>query len=94
MTLSIVGLIFLVIIAAVAGWIGQALVGYSRGGLVLAAAVGFIGALIGMWLSSQLGLPRLLTIQIEGESFPFIWSIIGAMLLSILIGLLSRRRLF
>lgn len=94
MTLSIVGLILLIIIAAVAGWIGQALVGYRRGGIVLAAAVGFIGALIGMWLSRELGLPRLLTVQIEGESFPFIWSIIGAMLLSLLIGLASRRGLF
>ncbi len=94
MTLSIVGLILLIIIAAVAGWIGQALVGYRRGGIVLAAAVGFVGALIGMWLSRELGLPRLLTVQIEGESFPFIWSIVGAMLLSILIGLVSRRGLF
>lgn len=93
MTLSLLGLILLIVIAAVAGAIGQALVGYRRGGILLAAAVGFIGAIIGMWLSRELGLPRLLTVQIEGQAFPFVWSIIGAMLLSLLIGLLSRRRL-
>jgi uncharacterized membrane protein YeaQ/YmgE (transglycosylase-associated protein family) len=93
MTLSLIGLLVLFIIAAIAGSIGQALGGYNRGGIILAAAVGFIGALIGMWLSRELGLPRLLSIRIEGETFPFIWSIIGATLLTLVIGMLSRRRL-
>ncbi len=93
MTLSLLGLLILFIIAAIAGSIGKALVGFNRGGIVVAAAVGFIGALIGMWLSSELGLPRMLTIQIEGESFPFVWSIIGGTLFTLVIGMLTRRRL-
>lgn len=93
MSLSLVGLIVITIIAAITGSVGQALVGYNRGGCLLAAAVGFIGALIGMWLSSELGLPELLTIQIEGQTFPILWSIIGAMLFSFVLGLISRRGL-
>jgi uncharacterized membrane protein YeaQ/YmgE (transglycosylase-associated protein family) len=93
MTISLLGLLLLIIVAAIAGWIAQAVVGYRRGGLALAAVVGFIGALIGNWLSRELGLPRILNVQIEGQAFPFVWSIIGAILLSIIIGALSRRRL-
>ncbi len=94
MTLSLLGLIILIIIAAVAGWLGRSLAGYKRGGFLLAAAAGFIGAIIGMWLSNELGLPRVLSIQIEGQVFPFVWSVIGAMLLSLAIGLISGRRYF
>jgi uncharacterized membrane protein YeaQ/YmgE (transglycosylase-associated protein family) len=93
MTLTLLGLLILIIIAAFAGAIGQALGGYRRGGIILAAAVGFIGALVGMWLSRELGLPELLTVQIEGQAFPFIWSVIGATLLSLVIGAVARGRL-
>jgi uncharacterized membrane protein YeaQ/YmgE (transglycosylase-associated protein family) len=93
MTISLIGLIILVIIAAIAGYIGQALVGVRKGGLLLAAAVGFIGALIGTWLSSELGLPRMLSVQVEGQQFPILWGIIGAMLFSLVVGLISRRGL-
>ncbi|MDX1615290.1 MAG: hypothetical protein R3300_13330 [Candidatus Promineifilaceae bacterium] len=94
MTLSLVGLLFLIVIAAIAGWIGQRLVGYTRGGIALAAAVGFIGALIGMWLSSALALPNVLTVQIEGQAFPFAWAVVGAVLLVAAVGFATRRGLF
>jgi uncharacterized membrane protein YeaQ/YmgE (transglycosylase-associated protein family) len=90
--MTLLGFIALLIIAAIAGGIGQALSGYSAGGCLISAVVGFIGAFIGMWLSSQLGLPEMLTINIQGEPFPLLWSIIGSALLTAILGLLNRRR--
>ena len=71
--MSWLGFLILILIAAIVGSIGQALVGFSRGGCILSAVVGFVGAYLGMWLSRQLGLPELFTVNIDGESFPLIW---------------------
>jgi uncharacterized membrane protein YeaQ/YmgE (transglycosylase-associated protein family) len=90
--MTIIGLIILVIIAAVAGSLGQALAGYSYGGCLISALVGFIGAFVGLWLARQLGLPEFIPITIDGETFPVVWSIIGSAILSLILGLLSRRR--
>ncbi len=90
--MSLFGLIILIIIAAVCGSLGQAIAGFSRGGCLVAAVVGFIGAFLGMWLAQQIGLPELLPITIDGETFPILWSIIGSALFSAVLGLLSGRR--
>jgi uncharacterized membrane protein YeaQ/YmgE (transglycosylase-associated protein family) len=90
--MTLTGLIILVIIAAICGSLGQAIAGYSRGGCLVAAVVGFIGALLGMWLGQQLGLPEVFPITIDGETFPVLWSIIGSALFSAILGLLSGRR--
>jgi len=82
----------LLLIAAIAGSIGQALAGYSLGGLFVSMVVGFIGALLGYWLATWLGLPLLFSITIEGQTFPLIWAIIGSALFASMVGLLTRRR--
>lgn len=87
-----IGLLVLLLVAAVAGAIGQSIAGYSLGGCLVSAAVGLIGALIGGWVAGALGLPELLTLSIGGWPFPVIWSIIGATLFSLVIGLLTRGR--
>lgn len=91
--MSVLGLILLLIIAAVAGAIGQAIVGYSLGGFLVSAGVGLIGAFLGLWLSRQLGLPELMTVTVDGEPFPIIWSVIGSAIFALLVSLVSRRRL-
>jgi uncharacterized membrane protein YeaQ/YmgE (transglycosylase-associated protein family) len=73
--MTFLGFLALLIIAAITGSIGQAIAGYSLGGCLVSALVGFVGAWIGMWLSTQLGLPELFTISIQGEPFPVVWSI-------------------
>ena len=70
--------LLLLVVAAICGRIGQSLVGYSPGGWLTAIGVGFIGAYLGVFIAGELGLPRLLTVQIGGQSFPIIWSVIGA----------------
>jgi uncharacterized membrane protein YeaQ/YmgE (transglycosylase-associated protein family) len=90
--MSLLNILLLLLVAAVCGSIGQALVGYSVGGCLMSTIVGFIGAWLGSWLSGQLGLPEPFTISIGGESFPVLWSIIGSALFVAILGLISRRR--
>lgn len=90
--MSLLGLIILLVIAAVAGSIGQALAGYSIGGCLISMVVGYIGAFLGLWLARQIGLPEPLPIRIQGETFPLLWAIVGSALLSLVLGLISRRR--
>jgi uncharacterized membrane protein YeaQ/YmgE (transglycosylase-associated protein family) len=93
--MTIIGFLVLVVIAAIAGSLGMAITGYSRGGCLFSAIVGFLGAFIGMWVARQFGLPELIPVTIEGETFPVVWSIIGSAILSILLGALVRgRRVF
>ncbi|HEY2975357.1 MAG TPA: GlsB/YeaQ/YmgE family stress response membrane protein [Pyrinomonadaceae bacterium] len=90
--MTILDLIVLLIIAGLCGALGQAIGGFSRGGCLVSIALGFIGALLGMWLARQLGLPELFAIQIGTTSFPIIWSIIGSALFVAIITLLTRSR--
>ncbi len=88
--MSLVELVILLIIAAVVGLIAQSLVGYWRGGLVLAVVLGFVGAVVGTWLARRLGLPEVLTVSVGGVAFPIVWAIIGAVLLVGLVSLAGR----
>ena len=89
--MTILDLLVLLLIAGLCGALGQAITGYSRGGCLVSIALGFIGALLGMWLARQLGLPELFAIQIGTTNFPIIWSIIGSALFVAVIALISRR---
>jgi uncharacterized membrane protein YeaQ/YmgE (transglycosylase-associated protein family) len=80
--------LLLLLVAGVCGAIGQAIAGYSRGGIVVSIAVGFIGALLGMWMSRALGLPELFAIELGGTAFPVVWSIAGSALFVALISLM------
>jgi uncharacterized membrane protein YeaQ/YmgE (transglycosylase-associated protein family) len=62
--MTLLGFIILLLIAAIAGSLGQALAGYSLGGCLVSIVVGFIGAFVGLWLARQLGLPEFLPISI------------------------------
>lgn len=90
--MTLLELLVLLVIAAVAGSIGQAIAGYSSGGCLVSVAVGFIGALIGVWIARNLGLPILFSVNIGGADFPLLWSIIGSALFVAVIGLITRGR--
>jgi uncharacterized membrane protein YeaQ/YmgE (transglycosylase-associated protein family) len=91
MTITLPGLIILIIIAAICGALGRALAGDVRGGFIVSMVLGFIGTLVGPWIAHQLKLPEPLMVHISGQSFPVLWSIIGAAVFVGLIHLISRR---
>lgn len=91
--MTLLDVIILLVIAGICGSLGQAITGFTRGGCLVSIALGFVGALLGMWLSRQLGLPELFAVQIGTTNFPIVWSIIGSALFVAVIALLSRRRL-
>jgi uncharacterized membrane protein YeaQ/YmgE (transglycosylase-associated protein family) len=92
MTFSLTGLLILLVIAAICGAIGRAIAGGARGGCLVSVAVGFIGALLGSWISRKVGLPEILAITVDRHPFPIVWSIIGAALFVAFVHLISGRR--
>ena len=92
--MTLTGFLILLLIAGIVGALGQTLSGYSFVGCLMSILVGFVGAYLGVWLAAQLGLPEIFTVNIEGESFPIVWGVIGSAILSLLLGLLTRRRVY
>ena len=88
--MSLVDFLLLAVVAAICGLIAQSLVGYSVGGCLVSAFVGYVGALIGVWVARQFGLPELLSVSVGGQAFPVIWSIIGAALLVAVLAMFRR----
>jgi len=79
--MTLIDFLILALVAAICGMIGESLVGYSVGGCLTSAVIGYIGAFIGLWVARQFGLPELFTISAGGSTIPIIWSIIGSALL-------------
>ncbi len=92
--MTVLNFLLLLLVAAICGSIGQSLVGYSVGGCLTSIVVGFVGALIGTWVAASFGLPEPLVVNVGGESFPVLWSIIGSALLVGVLSLLGRRRMY
>ncbi len=92
MTLTLPSLVVLIIIAAICGYVGKALAGGSRGGLLTSIALGFVGALIGPWIAAQMHLAEPFVLNLSGQSFPILWSIIGGALFVALLHVISGRR--
>jgi uncharacterized membrane protein YeaQ/YmgE (transglycosylase-associated protein family) len=89
---GLVELIVWLIVGAICGAIGEAIVGYSPGGLLVSVFIGLLGALVGSWLAAQLGLPAILTFSYGGATIELLWAILGAALLVLLVSLLRRPR--
>jgi uncharacterized membrane protein YeaQ/YmgE (transglycosylase-associated protein family) len=92
MTLTLPGLILLIVIAAICGAVGRALGGGVRGGLMVSTAIGFIGALLGPWVARQFHLAEPFILRVGGYSFPILWSIIGGALFVAFLHLLAGPR--
>lgn len=90
--MTILDFLILLVVAGICGAVGQAIVGYSRGGCLASIALGFIGALLGAWLARVAGLPEMFELDIGPQPFPIIWAIIGATLFVALIALIAPRR--
>src|SRR2546423_10636256 len=76
--MTVIDLLLLLLIAGVCGSIGRAIGGYSHGGCLVSIALGFIGALLGMWLARHARLYQPLPLVVGGTTLPVVWSIIGS----------------
>jgi uncharacterized membrane protein YeaQ/YmgE (transglycosylase-associated protein family) len=86
-------LLIYLLIAAVAGGIGRAIAGGTRGGCLVSIALGFIGGILGSWIANKVGLREPLMIHFAGGGqFPFVWSVVGAALFVAVVVLISGRR--
>ena len=95
MSISLVGLLVLLIVGAICGAIAEMLVGFTVGGFFASAVIGFLGAFIGSWIGHAVHAPTMLTVTVEGHPVEIVWSILGAAALLLVIGLVrrgSRRR--
>ena len=91
MTITLTGLLLLLLIAGICGAVGRALGGGTGGGFLMSIGVGFVGALIGMFLASALRLPEILAVSVDGRPFPILWSIVGGALLVALVNAVAYR---
>jgi uncharacterized membrane protein YeaQ/YmgE (transglycosylase-associated protein family) len=90
--MDLLELLLLLLVAGICGAVGRAIAGGTRGGCLVSIALGFIGALLGSWLSRQLGVSDLFALTVGGRTIPILWSIIGAALFVALLSLFTRRR--
>lgn len=90
--MSLIDLFILICVAGVCGAIGQAIAGESRGGCLVSIALGFVGAVFGLWIARALSLPTVFVLDTPGGNFPIVWSIVGSALFVALVRLLSGRR--
>ncbi len=88
--MTIADFLILAVVAAVCGMIGESLAGYSVGGCLTSAVIGYIGAFIGLWVARQFGLPEVFVVTVGGGSLPILWSIIGSALLVAGLALIRR----
>ncbi|HKD17542.1 MAG TPA: GlsB/YeaQ/YmgE family stress response membrane protein [Thermoanaerobaculia bacterium] len=91
--LTWIDLLLYLLIAALAGGIGRAIAGGTRGGCLVSLVLGFIGALLGSWIARKVHLPELFEFRFgNGPAFPFLWSVIGAALFVAVVVLVSGGR--
>lgn len=90
--MTLLGILMLLLIAAICGGIGQSLAGYSLGGCLVSIFVGFVGAYIGLWVAAKMDLPHFFEITIDGKPFPVVWAVIGSAIFTSVVALL--RNLF
>ena len=84
--MTLTGLIILLVIAGICGSIGSGLAGHKNAGCLGSIALGFVGALLGLWVARALRLPELFVLHVGREGFPVVWSIVGS---AIFVGILS-----
>jgi uncharacterized membrane protein YeaQ/YmgE (transglycosylase-associated protein family) len=86
--MSIGQIIVYMIVAAICGSIGAAIAGRDQKGCLTNIALGFIGALLGGYLSRELGVADLFYFR----SIPVIWTVIGSALFVAVLGLVGGKK--
>jgi len=72
--MGLISLLIILLIAAVCGAIGTAIVGVDKKGCLTNMVIGLIGAMLGRWMSMQLDIRDIFYYR----SIPILWTIIGS----------------
>ena len=91
--MGLIEFLILLLIAGICGALAQAIVGYTRGGCLVSIALGFVGAVLGLFLARKLAIPEIFALRVGGTTFPIVWSIIGAVIFVGVISLIQRNRI-
>ena len=86
--MGIIGFLVLLLVAAVCGAVGSRIAGLSSQGCLFNIVLGFIGALIGTWLSRELHIRDIFYFS----NIPIVWSIVGSALFIAVISLLTGKQ--
>jgi uncharacterized membrane protein YeaQ/YmgE (transglycosylase-associated protein family) len=89
--MTITEILPLLLVAVVSANLSQVIYSYSFGGYLVSVIVSFIGAFFGLGIARLFGFPELIPFIIRGETFPVMWSIIGSIILSWVLGSITRR---
>jgi uncharacterized membrane protein YeaQ/YmgE (transglycosylase-associated protein family) len=89
--MTLLGVLLLILLGAVCGVVAELIVGFSPGGFLASAAVGFVGAWVGAWLAGALHLPSMLVVNIEGHAIEVVWTVLGAILLLLVVSVVRHR---
>jgi hypothetical protein len=71
------------ILGGASGAVVRAIPGVTTGWFLASGLVGLLGAILGTAVAHVAGLQRLLAVDIAGQRLPILWSISGAILLTI-----------
>ena len=86
--MTFLGFLILLLVASLCGSIGAGLAGYTSKGCLTNIVLGLIDALIGTWLSRELGIRDFLYFQ----RIPILWSIVGSALFVAVLGIFAGKR--
>ena len=85
---SVWDIVLLLAVAALCGAIAQAVARHHRGGCLASIGIGFIGAVLGLWLARVLNLPNMFSINVGGTSFPIVYALLGGLFLLLILRVL------
>ncbi|MFC2168955.1 GlsB/YeaQ/YmgE family stress response membrane protein [Acidobacteriota bacterium] len=96
--MSLLSFLLLLLIASITGAIGANIAGRKGLGCLSSIILGFIGALIGTFIATELNLPLFPWIKLGAYPFPIVWAVIGSALFVAVLNLFSssgkKRKLF
>jgi uncharacterized membrane protein YeaQ/YmgE (transglycosylase-associated protein family) len=68
--------------AGICGALAQVVIGFSYGGMIVAIMTGIVGAFVGMWFASLIGLPSLLAIRVGTITIDMLYGFLGSLFLT------------
>lgn len=88
--MTIVEFLILLGMAGILGVLSQRLLGTKLGGMFVAIFLGFIGAYLGREMAGWFHLPIIFDLRIGDHSFPILWSLLGCLIVTVIVGFIAR----